>query len=96
MKNLEHKIAKLNANLANLRLEIKEIFGRSIQDFQSGDLTEKSLQIGDKVPNFSLMNSLHSKIELGKLLENGTVSVAFFRGNWCPYCNLELRLILMR
>ncbi len=53
MKNLEHKIAKLNANLANLRLEIKVIFGRSIQDLQSGDLTEKSLQMGDKVPNFS-------------------------------------------
>jgi hypothetical protein len=42
MKNLEYEIAKLNANLATLPLEIKEIFGRSIQDLQSGDLTKRA------------------------------------------------------
>lgn len=93
MKNLEYEIAKLNANLATLPLEIKEIFGRSIQDLQSGDLTEKSLQIGDKFPDFSLVNSKREEIELGKLLKKGKVIVAFFRGSWCPYCNLELRAL---
>jgi peroxiredoxin len=93
MENLQHEIAKLNSNLANLPLEIKEIFGRSIQDLQSGDLTEKSLQMGDKFPDFNLVNSQHNEIELGKLLKKGKVIVAFFRGSWCPYCNLELRAL---
>ncbi|WP_343557022.1 redoxin domain-containing protein [Sphingobacterium sp.] len=93
MRNLEYEIAKLNANLANLPLEIKEIFGRSIQDLQSEDLTEKSLQVGDKFPDISLVNSQHKEIELEKLLKKGKVIVTFFSGSWCPYYDLELRAL---
>jgi len=54
------------------------------------DLIEKSIQVDDKFPNFSLLNTENKCIELGELLIKGKVIVAFFRGSWCPYCNLEL------
>jgi Peroxiredoxin len=93
MKSLEHEIAKLNADLANLPSEVKEIFRRSIEDLSAMDLIEKSIQVGDKFPDFSLLNTENRRIELGELLIKGKVIVAFFRGSWCPFCNLELRAL---
>ncbi|WP_312336031.1 peroxiredoxin-like family protein [Sphingobacterium sp.] len=93
MKSLEHEIAKLNADLANLPSEVKETFRRSIEDLSAMNLIEKSIQVGDKFPDFSLLNKENKYIELGELLIKGKVIVAFFRGSWCPYCNLELRAL---
>ncbi|MDR0265773.1 MAG: AhpC/TSA family protein [Sphingobacterium sp.] len=93
MKSLEHEIAKLNADLANLPSEVKETFRRSIEDLSAMNLIEKSIQVGDKFPDFSLLNKESKYIELGELLIKGKVIVAFFRGSWCPYCNLELRAL---
>jgi len=32
-------------------------------------------------------------VRLSELLQHGPVVVAFYRGGWCPYCNLELRAL---
>jgi len=47
--------------------------------------------VGDQVPNFALLNTANQLIELGQLLTRGSVVVSFFRGAWCPFCNLELQ-----
>lgn len=93
MKNLENEIAKLNADLANLPSEVKETFRRSIGELSAMDLIERSIQVGDKFPDFGLLNTENKRIELSELLSKGKVIVAFFRGSWCPYCNLELRAL---
>jgi peroxiredoxin len=50
-----------------------------------------ALKEGDHAPNFRLPNAQGGSIELDGLLERGPVVLAFYRGQWCPYCNLELR-----
>ncbi|MEO8609169.1 MAG: peroxiredoxin-like family protein [Chloroflexota bacterium] len=52
---------------------------------------EKSLQVGQIAPDFSLPNVDGSAVNLQTLLENGPVVVTFYRGDWCPFCNLTLR-----
>lgn len=84
MKSLELEIAKLNADLANLPSEVKETFRRSIEDLSAMDLIEKSIEAGDKFPDFSLLDTENKRIELGELLIKGKVMVAFFRGGWFP------------
>ncbi|WP_164112269.1 MULTISPECIES: peroxiredoxin-like family protein [Sphingobacterium] len=94
MKKLEQQINELNENLANqLPTEILEVFGKSIQDLKGRNIEDGSFHLGDKFPDFSLPNTNDKKIALKELLENGKVIIAFFRGNWCPYCNLELRAL---
>ena len=51
----------------------------------------RALQEGDRAPNFRLPNARGGSVELDALLERGPVVLAFYRGQWCPYCNLELR-----
>lgn len=52
-----------------------------------------AIKIGDKAPNFTLPNAEGTEISLDTLLKNGPVVVTFYRGDWCPYCNLQLRAL---
>lgn len=49
------------------------------------------LHQGDVAPSFTLPNALDKSISLDELLSKGKVILTFYRGNWCPYCNLQLR-----
>ena len=49
------------------------------------------LQIGDVAPDFVLPDALGRPIALAAALERGPVVLTFYRGEWCPYCNLQLR-----
>jgi len=51
----------------------------------------KGLTVGDEAPRFTLPNASGQSMSLEDLLQNGPVIVTFYRGGWCPYCNLELR-----
>jgi peroxiredoxin len=46
---------------------------------------------GDAAPDFTLPNARGVPVTLSKLLAKGPVVLVFYRGGWCPYCNLQLR-----
>jgi peroxiredoxin len=51
----------------------------------------RSLKVGQNAPAFTLPDAFGKKVSLETLLAKGPVVVSFYRGEWCPYCNLELR-----
>jgi peroxiredoxin len=55
----------------------------------SGQLN-KALKAGDRFPAFSLPNATGQSVSSDALLTQGHLVVSFYRGTWCPYCNLEL------
>lgn len=58
--------------------------------FQQG---ADALKLGDKALDFELPNPLGQLISLSNLLKTGPVVLTFYRGSWCPYCNLQLRAL---
>ena len=54
-------------------------------------LIEATPKAGDKLKDFTLPNHRGEEINLASLRKKGPVVVTFYRGGWCPYCNLELR-----
>lgn len=56
-------------------------------------LAEGALGVGDTVPRSTLPDALGRPIAMGELLHHGPVTLSFYRGGWCPYCNLELRAL---
>ena len=42
-------------------------------------------------PNFTAKDQLGNNFELSKALKKGAVIVVFYRGQWCPYCNKQLK-----
>ncbi|ALJ05741.1 hypothetical protein APS56_11665 [Pseudalgibacter alginicilyticus] len=51
----------------------------------------KGLSIGDKAPDFTLQNAYGNEVTLSNILTSGPVIIKFYRGEWCPICNLDLR-----
>ncbi|MGP1993197.1 peroxiredoxin-like family protein [Zobellia laminariae] len=66
---------------------------KQAKEFQQG---EDAIKIAQKAPNFKLPNPEGELISLDILLEKGPVVITFYRGNWCPYCNLQLRALQAR
>ncbi|WP_147676698.1 peroxiredoxin-like family protein [Algibacter pacificus] len=61
--------------------------------FQQG---KDAIKIGKKAPNFKLPNAEGTLLSLDMLLKEGPIVLTFYRGDWCPYCNLQLRALQAR
>lgn len=49
------------------------------------------LKVNDAAPDFTAVDQKGENIHLSKLLKKGNVVLVFYRGQWCPYCNKELK-----
>ena len=49
------------------------------------------LNIKDNAPDFSATDQTGKRINLKKQLKKGSVVLVFYRGQWCPYCNKQLK-----
>jgi peroxiredoxin len=57
----------------------------------ASNLAGGALKMGDSAPDFILPDAHGEPVRLYSLLRDGHVVVVFYRGGWCPYCNLHLR-----
>lgn len=51
----------------------------------------KFAEVGDKIDDFELPGADGTPSSLGDFLVDGPAVLVFYRGQWCPYCNLTLR-----
>ena len=50
-----------------------------------------ALQVGAALPALTLSDAMGKPVDLRALNATGPLVIVFYRGGWCPYCNLELR-----
>jgi peroxiredoxin len=74
-----------------LPAEVLEVFDQSIQDFLEEGIPADSIKAGDVLEEFALDDASGTQVSLDQILEGGTAVIVFYRGGWCPYCNLALR-----
>ena len=72
-------------------LDIQSVMAQVTQDLENSGMVNKALKKGDQLPSFQLSNQLFETISSKELLLRGPMVLTFYRGGWCPYCNLELR-----
>lgn len=70
--------------------EVHEEMFRMIGQQQASG-TVYGLQQGQQAFDFTLMNSAGTPVNLFEQLARGPVVLTFYRGGWCPFCNLQLR-----
>lgn len=69
----------------------QEIMAKAIAHLKATNLLAKASKSGDRFPSFTLPNAQGESTSLSSLLDKGKVVLTFYRGGWCPYCNLELK-----
>lgn len=71
--------------------EIKKVMASATDTLSKSGLVESAPKSGDILKVFTLPNQNGENVSLASLLSKGPVIVTFYRGGWCPYCNLELK-----
>ncbi|MEO1791470.1 MAG: peroxiredoxin-like family protein [Cyanobacteria bacterium J06629_19] len=83
---------KQNGFMQQVPQETAEVMAKATTDLDASGIVDNSLKVGDKAPDFELTDATGKVVKLSTLLlENGPIVVTFYRGQWCPYCNLEIR-----
>ncbi|MEO4006034.1 peroxiredoxin-like family protein [Flavobacterium sp. CAU 1735] len=94
MPTLQEQIKALNEQLVTqVPLETLKNFQRSITDLQTTYSEKDTIKIGAAFPEFELTDPSGQTIHLQDIHTEETLIIAFFRGSWCPYCNLELQAL---
>jgi peroxiredoxin len=90
--SLKHELSRERDHWASmLDAPTVALMNRANDSLRSPEILGRALHEGDRAPNFRLPNAQGGSIELSALLNRGPVVLAFYRGQWCPYCSLELR-----
>ncbi|WP_109829828.1 peroxiredoxin-like family protein [Reichenbachiella versicolor] len=73
--------------------DTKKVYKEGIESVEKSGIVTSAKQVGDKAPEFTLNNALGEPVSLSEYLKKGKVVLTWYRGNWCPYCNLTLHAL---
>jgi hypothetical protein len=59
-----------------------ETMHRATAELEASGLADMALKVGDRAPEFNLLNQDHEQVNSAELLRQGPVIVTFFRGHW--------------
>ena len=79
---------------AKAQEKLGEKFGvitRDLDRIRASGALDHPLNVGQPSPGFTLPDAFGNEVSLKTLLSQGPVVISFYRGEWCPYCNIELR-----
>jgi len=54
---------------------------------------QRARKAGDRAPDFILNDPDGKQVSSAELLQRGPMIISFYRGVWCPYCNMELQAL---
>lgn len=89
--NLKEVLKAANTkNKGMIPAEVLVEMEKATEDLKAFNFREKTLQIGDIFPDATLLNSKAEEKSLKAALDGKPAIISFYRGSWCPYCNIEL------
>ena len=92
LPTLQHDLAATAQHLATvLPADASHTIDAGIAAVHAAGLAQRSLRVGQTAPDFALPDATGRPVSLASLLASGPVVLVFYRGNWCPYCNVQLR-----
>ncbi|WP_397452979.1 peroxiredoxin-like family protein [Pseudomonas sp. NA-150] len=77
----------------NAPAEVHVIMKRATAELIASGQAERALKVGDKAPAFTLDDPDGKPVSSAELLAKGPLVISFYRGVWCPYCNMELQAL---
>ncbi|MFP4845611.1 peroxiredoxin-like family protein [Winogradskyella sp. PE311] len=80
-----------NTSKSKLPKEALDTMQSAINELVSSSILDTASKTGDQFPDISLPNATGKQINFSEILKQNRVVLTFYRGGWCPYCNLELR-----
>jgi peroxiredoxin len=67
------------------------LYDAKVEELRASFPLSAALAVGDIAPSFTLQNANRREVSLSEVLRKGPAVITFYRGGWCPYCNIQLR-----
>ena len=77
----------------NVPPAVIDVMRRATAALKASGQAERAKKVGDKAPVFTLNDPEGNAVSSKDLLAKGPLVVSFYRGVWCPYCNMELQAL---
>jgi peroxiredoxin len=91
MTTIAEQVTELKAAAAGrLPAEVGAAFASDQAALAAGGVPPGAVSVGDKIPPFSLADASGRARTLEELTADGPAVIVFYRGGWCPYCNVAL------
>lgn len=91
MNILEKKLSERRESAKNrISPEILSKMLEATQSLKNSELEKEAFNIRDKIEDTILLNNLGDEVSIMDILGKQPAIISFYRGTWCPYCNLEL------
>jgi peroxiredoxin len=66
-------------------------FETAYEKLAASGLKNRALQPGQSIGDFELPDATGDMVRSADLRANGPLLLIFYRGEWCPFCNLQLK-----
>jgi peroxiredoxin len=92
MSTIAEQVNDMKAAAASrLSAEVLSVFAADQAALTAAGIPAGSVKVGDKLSPFALPDATGQTVTLDELTADGPAVLVFYRGGWCPYCNLALR-----
>jgi peroxiredoxin len=90
--NLEKQLKDLRKqSFEQMPQHLAKNIEKGIEETKKSKIAEKALNVGDKIPLFELPDINGKMKNIKDIFTSDYLIINFYRGGWCPFCNLELR-----
>ena len=91
---LQDKLDALKAEcLAKTPPKVTLVRQQAVEGLAASGLAERAMHAGEQAPVFQLRDGYSGAFSSREALRRGPIVLVFYRGRWCPYCNIDLRAI---
>src|ERR1700726_370731 len=96
---LQDRLDAFKADFESGRFSLKptkealDIMHRATDELIASSPAQRAKKAGDTAPEFTLLDPDGKQVRSRDLLAKGPLVISFYRGVWCPYCNLELQAL---
>jgi len=92
MQTIAEQVNEVKAAAASrLPAEVVAVFASDQAALAAAGVPAGAVSVGDTLPPFSLSDATGQIRTLEELTADGPAVIVFYRGGWCPYCNVALR-----
>ena len=89
-QSLREQLEARSATGSKMPKKVRAEFVKGVAAIKEAKIVEGARQVGEQAPDFTLKNAQGENISLSSALEKGPVVLTWYRGGWCPYCNIAL------
>jgi peroxiredoxin len=76
--------------MKNRAPQAAQVVEKGIAAVAATDVVNDAPKVGDKAELFELPDASGKNVKLADLLAKGPVVLTWYRGGWCPFCNIAL------